>query len=122
MKKAEKMLEHSCDNCKHEDKAATEFPCSCCIHNATDKFEPKPKETNCWTLCSEGLPEDTDEEYYTTVILSLSDGKTVAGCYRNIDKEWWGDVTDGCYRKIPTEDVIAWMPLPEPYKEGMSRE
>lgn len=42
MKKAKETLEHSCENCKHEDKSETEFPCSCCIHNAIDKFEPKP--------------------------------------------------------------------------------
>lgn len=40
--KGETRMEKTCENCKHESKDATEFPCSCCIHNATDKFEPKP--------------------------------------------------------------------------------
>ena len=30
-----------CDDCRHSDKGLREFPCTVCIHNAIDKFEPK---------------------------------------------------------------------------------
>ena len=29
-----------CDDCRHSDKDMREFPCTVCIHNAIDKFEP----------------------------------------------------------------------------------
>ena len=68
-----------------------------------------------WIPVSERLPEDSHGEYYDTVIITLKDKRVVAGNYVNRDKQWWGDITDGKYSNI-TDDVIAWMPLPEPYK------
>ena len=29
----------SCEKCKYNSKAETEYPCNRCVHNATDKFE-----------------------------------------------------------------------------------
>ena len=55
--------------------------------------------------------------YYESVIVTLDDGRVVDGCYRNMDKEWWVDDVDGEHYSIDaTGHVIAWMPLPEPYK------
>ena len=65
----------------------------------------------------ECLPQTGDGEYYPTLIMTLDDGKVVAGCYRTRDNEWWGDITDGEYSEL-TEKVVAWMPLPEPYSRG----
>ena len=30
----------ACRDCKHFNKSGDEYPCSKCIHNALDKFEP----------------------------------------------------------------------------------
>ena len=75
-----------------------------------------------WIPCSERLPEeDKDEEYYASVIVTLDDGRVADGCYRNADKEWWADASDGeSYSENVTGRVIAWMPLPEPYKEEVT--
>lgn len=32
--------ERNCSNCKHTNKAEDEFPCSVCIRNYIDKYEP----------------------------------------------------------------------------------
>lgn len=32
--------EKNCSNCKHTNKVEDEFPCSVCIHNYIDKYEP----------------------------------------------------------------------------------
>lgn len=32
--------EKNCSNCKHTNKAEDEFPCSVCIRNYIDKYEP----------------------------------------------------------------------------------
>ena len=71
-----------------------------------------------WISVSEKLPEyNKYSVYYESVIVTLDDGRVVDGCYRNKDKEWWVDAADGEHYSIDaTGHVIAWMPLPEPYK------
>ena len=32
--------ENNCSNCKHTNKAEDEFPCSVCVRNYIDKYEP----------------------------------------------------------------------------------
>lgn len=75
-----------------------------------------------WIPCSERLPEeDETSEYYDAVIVTLDDGRVACGCYRNRDKEWWVDAEDGeKYSINATGHVVAWVPLPESYKEGDS--
>ena len=68
-----------------------------------------------WIPCSERLPEDVEiGEEYPTIIFCDSDGIVYVGfCEYTIygNKFWnntdWNDVVD---------NVIAWMPLPEPWK------
>jgi hypothetical protein len=66
-----------------------------------------------WISVKDALPEDNNGEYYDAVIIALSTGRVVCGCYRNHDKEWWGDMMDGQYSDI-TNLVTHWMPLPTP--------
>lgn len=79
------------------------------------KFELlKPK----WIPCSERLPEENKmSEYYDSVIVTLDSGRVVNGCYVNRYEEWWVDAEDGeKYSINATGRVIAWQPLPEPWK------
>ena len=71
-----------------------------------------------WIPCEEKLPEYNPlSEYYEPVIVTLDNGRVVEGCYRNKDKEWWVDAVDGEHYSInATGHVLAWQPLPEPYK------
>ena len=71
-----------------------------------------------WIPVSEKLPEyNAYSDYYESVIVTLDDGRVVDGCYRNMDKEWWVDAVDGEHYSVnATGHVIAWQPLPEPYK------
>lgn len=60
-----------------------------------------------WIPCSERLPEEGGEylvtaEDYTTEVIVLS---------YDADASDWSDYFDNMY-----DEVIAWMPLPEPYK------
>lgn len=87
-------------------------------------IEEQPKEdvpfayVNKWIPVSERLPkQDEGSEYYTSVIVTLDNGRVAEGCYRDKEKEWWADAPDGeHYSENVTGHVIAWMPLPEPYK------
>lgn len=89
----------------------------CSIRLLEEIINKQPKVGE-WILCSERLPEyNKMSEYYDSVIVTLDNGRVSEGCYINVDKEWWVDAEDGEHYSInATEHVIAWMPLPEPYK------
>ena len=45
--------------------------------------------------------------------------RVAEGCYVDRYGEWWVDAEDGEHYSINvTGNVIAWMPFPEPYREG----
>ena len=73
-------------------------------------IEPEPH----WIPCSEKLPEDdvqvlcTDSEGFVYIAWHCD--------YDVIEKtKCWCDVH---YCSLPEDGIIAWMPLPEPYREG----
>jgi hypothetical protein len=70
--------------------------------------EPKQE----WIPCSERLPRP-----YTEVLVCDECGWISLGLYRPCDvtekDSGWSTLTR---IKIPTDGIIAWMPLPEPYK------
>lgn len=63
------------------------------------------KETQ-WIPCSERLPEDN-----TDVIVCFYSGTVT-------EMRYWGNgIFQGIYEHT-TKVIVAWMPLPEPYREG----
>lgn len=87
------------------------------IHCETEEERKKVierlKATN-WIPVSERLPEIKMpyEECYL-----VTDGRFCWMAYYIREKEWiFADCTN-CKNKIDWTDVVAWMPLPEPYKE-----
>lgn len=70
-----------------------------------------------WIPVEKRLPEDnSDSDYYESVIVTLLDGRCAPGVYRNGDKEWWVEAEDGEKKYTFESDVIAWCPLPESYR------
>ena len=69
---------------------------------------PSAQPEQRWIPCSERLPDDD-----RTKVVTLANGNAEAGYYSNGD--WWciGDTIS-----LENPIVIAWMLLPEPYKEG----
>lgn len=78
------------------------------IHMAIDALKGQQ-----WIPCSERLPKKGE-----VVLITNEKGNVKHGQYRGYypsDKvDWWW------WKKNTTETVIAWMPLPEPYKGGES--
>lgn len=67
--------------------------------------EAKPVE---WIPCSERLPEEAGF-YIVTKRQKSGEIQVALGSYRPLFNEWSGN---GNFK-----DVLAWMPLPEPYRE-----
>lgn len=62
-----------------------------------------------WIPCSERLPEDN-----TDVIVCFYSGTVT-------EMRYWGNgIFQGIYEHT-TKVIVAWMPLPEPYREGENR-
>lgn len=63
-----------------------------------------------WIPCSERLPDKTDD------YLCSYNGCAVADiCEYDPDRNEWGFFYDGGWKVV--SNVIAWLPLPEPYTE-----
>ena len=76
--------------------------------------QPEPH----WIPCSERLPE-TDDEVLTTYIVNGNKNKRYVetSTYYDGDEGHWASPWDE-YRVAGTRvEVLAWMPLPKPYKE-----
>lgn len=77
------------------------------------------EHNNGWIPCSEKLPENDDDVlcwYEYRIMQGTHEGemnrKFEIGYYNKYFKRWGGEVSCGRDCK-----VIAWRPLPEPYKE-----
>lgn len=81
--------------------------CGCKIH-----VEPEPEPQ--WIPCSERLPEE-EEDFLVT------DGESMAVGYYRQDAKAWDSADFGWIENrekgYGINEVIAWMPLPEPYRK-----
>ncbi len=82
------------------------------VNTLLNDLEQDEKE-NGWVPVSERLPEIKNyEECYL-----VTDGKFIWMAYWTPEKEWIFAECTNCKNKIDWTDVVAWQPLPEPYKE-----
>lgn len=71
-----------------------------------------------WIPVGERLPDAGSGKYYPLLNVATSYGAVKCGFYRVTEKQWY------IYKEIYNEfvearnkEVVAWRPLPEPYKE-----
>ena len=77
-----------------------------------------------WIPCSERLPETDEDGYSDKLLVCFSNFTGHEICeYRIIDGigKWYIGDSDECPDDIEVK-VIAWMPLPEPYKENTNEQ
>lgn len=99
-------------------------PCGELILRKVPSAQPEQR----WISCSERLP---DEDYWTganfqysadvlMTVYNAEDEDTIIDYGHTVDGSWYSDTTD-CF--VPSWwEVLAWMPLPEPYKKGEEHE
>lgn len=70
-----------------------------------------------WIPVSERLPEGDSGDYPINMV-ALDTGEVCIGVYRHDSKEWWTRMNEGETLYSTDHVVVAWMPLPEPYRES----
>lgn len=107
-------------NCPYTAKARNVMCGSCFMGLALEAVEDAPTiESQRWIPCSERLPEVGTYVLVSKKPLSFrSNLPNVCMAHRSCDprsgKEEWNDMLFG---KLDDDDVLAWMPLPTPYRE-----
>ena len=90
------------------------------IHCETEEEQEKAiniLKSRCWIPASERLPE----EKKTVLVQWEKYDKYLNQILTYFDVMWLEDLDEGIFETIngtPNGRIIAWMPLPEPYKEG----
>ena len=79
-----------------------------------DLINEQPK-VNGWIPVEERLP-DKEGDCYGINIVTLESGEVCIGVYRNDDKLWYTRLFEGETLYNNKRNVIAWGPLPEPFK------
>lgn len=116
--------ELKCNSCRYNHLEWYEEPCdSCTMGGETNHYKPSAQPEQRWVPCSERLP-DKYGKYLVTFIPSggtLWTYVTIAhySDLMGIAKPCFhvGNPGKNDFQNI-TKQVSAWMPLPEPYKDG----
>lgn len=91
-------------------------------HNETivdvlNTIEQQPKVGE-WIPVEKGMPEHNRAyPYYEINLVTIENGNVCLGVYRSDDKEWLTRMSEGETVYSNKHKVIAWMPLPEPYRK-----
>ena len=79
------------------------------------KVLPSAENKGEWIPVSEKLPETHQD-----VLLELRSGEMLTGFKAETEPYFYCNGVDGCY--VEPQNVLAWQPLPEPYKADMRGE
>ena len=72
------------------------------------------KSANGWIPCSERLPETIDDMLQCVIVTNENDWQGMA--YYHPQKGWIFAECHNSDKKIDWTEIIAWQPLPQPYK------
>lgn len=106
-------IDELCDNCDHVEAVCPHYPCKQYI--AIENL-PSAQPEQRWIPCSERLPENGRQVlvFARSVHFALAKYDEMREADGKYKKQW---VTFDAWKPFYTiKEVIAWMPLPEPYK------
>ena len=99
-----------CGECEAYNKEKHYCPKFCKVIKET--LKEIEENHNGWIPCNERLPEE-NKDGWTHLILSIKTGEVIFGFWHNEEMGFCKHFRDGVCRVC---GVIAWMPLPEPYR------
>ena len=114
------LTEHNSELCEHCKRIDCEngMDCNMCIMDKAKEIvqEVEKEYNNGWISCSERLPEDNGV-YFVTLDDDIMPRCIDVRNFRNgvFEQRFIVSPLQG---KCLEEKVVAWMPLPEPYKEN----
>lgn len=75
-----------------------------------------------WIPVEDELPKETEKEYYPVMYVTTSYGVVAWGFYRVKDEQWYlyNDIMEE-FESVENNKIIAWQPLPEPYRSEESK-
>lgn len=73
-------------------------------------------ENDDWISVEERLPEIGKSNIYDMNLVTLEDWEVCLGVYHNPENEWWTRRQEGKAWYTNKRNVVAWKPLPAPYK------
>jgi len=86
-----------------------------CLEEAIDYIYRTPS----WIPVSEGLPKiDMSYPHHEDYLVQYDSGDMDVASWSNVNRFWTDHVTEPYWNCVQFARVTAWMPLPEPYKEG----
>ena len=89
-----------------------------CLEIIDEELAKEPQVQQ-WIPCSERLPTNQTEWWHTTEYLTCGkDGTIQVLCYCDGWNCYFLNAYMDVYRDNEIKDVIAWMPLPDPYTEN----
>ena len=89
-------------------KRGSDFEDACCAIDDAPEVKPEPH----WIPVSERLPED---EQFVLATYKTTDRIHVCQYHEDGSRNQWYSLNDMC--RAHNNVVLAWMPLPEPYRE-----
>lgn len=85
-------------------------------------FPDVKKMVDGWIQVEDELPKETEKEYYPVMYVTTSYGVVAWGFYRVKDEQWYlyNDIMEE-FESVENNKIIAWQPLPEPYRSEESK-
>ena len=102
-----------CEECPLYGQTGVDHCCEDALQMAIIALQNQPV----WIPVSERLPGKDIGDYPINMV-TLDTGEVCIGVYRHDSKEWWTRMNEGETLYGTDHVVVAWMPLPEPYRES----
>lgn len=89
---------------------------------AKEDYKLLNSEADKWISVTDKLPKHREERPYDIQLVALENGEVALGVYREDSKEWLTRMNQGELYYANKHNVLAWQPLPQPYKKRKENE
>ena len=102
----------------HDNSEVARYGATFRQHEIIDIIEGLPTAPR-WIPVTEHLPKiDMSYPHHEDYLVQYESGGMDVASWSNVNRFWTDHVTEPYWNCVQFAKVIAWMPLPEPWKEG----